>query len=162
MVKRHSAGRPDSSPLVNALERALRRAVANNQELALRVLPEGQFFVRRGMVPNPLSGQGVKAAVEIPGRDGFEIVVRCSLETESTPGMPASAAIHPHTRASALRTETVGGTSYWSLRVPEGTEVTVRVSSGEQASAAEISDVLSVIEKVVSAGGRVAGGGARA
>lgn len=161
-MKRPPAGRPGSSPLVDALESALRRAVDANEELALRVLPEGQFFVRRGMVPNPLSGQGVKAAVEIPGRDGFEIVVRCDLDPESRPGVPAAAAIRPRTRAAALRMETVGGAACWLLPVPGGTQVTVRVSSGEHAPAAEINDVLGVIEKVVRAGGRGAGGGARA
>lgn len=159
MVKRRPAGGPGGSfPLVDALESALRRVVGANEELALRVLPEGQFVVRRSMVPNPLSGQGVKAAVEVPGPDGFEIVMRCDLDPESRPGVPAAAAIR--TRAAALRIETVGGAASWLLPVPDGTQVMVRVSSGEHASAAEISDVLGVIEKVIRAAGRGAGEGA--
>jgi hypothetical protein len=147
-------GEPHSlAALARRLERALRGVPASQ----VRLLPEGQLLVTRGLVPNPAMGRRAKAESSVPGPAGYDLYVACRSPQEQADLAATSqrmsgptsrpAAWDPDT--SRLRLEGGARSGHWQVLIPTGEVLTVDVRCGSPQVAAEVNRLLAEIEAVM-------------
>jgi hypothetical protein len=131
-------------------DRLLRQFAGAAPEVHL--LAEGQAVVRKNMVPNPAAGQGLKAAAEVPGPDGYEVYA--ARRRDDPAAMPAQRAAPPPAAiadpaAVMLRLEEGVLRGDWNLRTPDGLTVSVSARCGSPAVRDEVNQILTTVVAVL-------------
>lgn len=120
----------------------------------LRVLPEWQLVIRKGMSATPRDPV-TKAAREAPSSDGYEIFVssRAAGSADAAP----SALLRPRPSAvpdpDELTIMDEPRERTWSLVGPSGESLSVRVRAGADAPLHEVSSILDEVRESLLAGG---------
>lgn len=125
---------------------------AGDDAVELRLLPERQLVVRKGMVAAQRDGSR-KAGREAPAAGGYEIFVasRDAERAESNPpALQTLGATRPDEPADLRLTEGERERT-WSLVGPSGESIAVRLRAGDGASAAELSNVLALVREALFA-----------
>jgi hypothetical protein len=142
-----------------ALARRLERGFRHGRSPEIRLLPENQMLVVKGLVPSPAAGRRGKAESSAPGPGGYEIYVVCRppeehaalAATSQRPSGPASGPVLWDPGAMSLRLGEDARGGHWQVLTPAGGVLTVHARCGSPAVVAEVNRLLSEIEAVLLA-----------